>query len=63
MDELQQGQDLLRDEVNRFKSQMILVIYILQYLLGKEGNPAPFAAITLVTSLRSSGVIIDQRQL
>lgn len=61
MDELQQGQDLLRDEVSWLKSQMRLVINILQALLGKEGNSAPSVATTLVTSLRLSGVIIDQR--
>ena len=62
MDELQQGQNLLRDEVNRLKIQMSLVIDILQALLGKEGNHAPSTTATLVTSLRLSGVIIDQRQ-
>ena len=38
MDEPQQGQNLLRDEVNRLKIQMSLVIDILQALLGKEGS-------------------------
>lgn len=62
MEEIQQGQDLLREEVNRLKSQMSLVIDILQALLGKEGNHAPSAATTLVTYLRPSSVITDQRQ-
>lgn len=62
MDDLQQGQNLLREEVNRLKSKMSLVIDILQALLGKEGNHVPSAAVALVTSLCPSSVITDQRQ-
>lgn len=62
MDEVQQGQDLLREKVNQLKSQMILVIDILQDFLEKEGNLAPSIAATLVTSLCLSSVIVDQRK-
>lgn len=61
-DELQQGQELLREEVNRLKSQMSLLMHILKDLLKKEGNPIPFAAVEMVTSLCSSSVTAHQRQ-
>ncbi|PNX68728.1 hypothetical protein L195_g064113, partial [Trifolium pratense] len=36
MEELQKGQELLKEEVNRLNPQMNLII---QILLGKEDNP------------------------
>lgn len=44
------------------KSQMSLVIDILEDFLEKEDNHAPSVVTTLVISLRLPGVIIDQRR-
>lgn len=49
MDELQQGQEVLREEVNQLKSQMGWVMETLQDLLRREGKPTPIAATEMVT--------------
>lgn len=50
MDELQQGQKLLREEVHHLKSHKGLVMEALQVLL-KEGNLPPIAALEMVNRL------------
>src|ERR1044072_2469753 len=52
IDELQRGQELLKAEVKHLKSQMNLVMDLLQVVLKRECNTVPSSA-NLVTTLSS----------
>src|ERR1051325_5213184 len=58
IDELQHGQELLKAEVKHLKSQMSLVMDLLQVVLKRECNTVPISA-NLVTAL-SSDVLMSQ---
>src|ERR1051325_8828763 len=58
IDELQRGQELLRAEVKHLKSQMNLVLDLLQVVLKRECNTAPIST-SLVAAL-SSDVSMSQ---
>lgn len=51
MDEHKRGQELLREEVNHLKIQMILVMEILQALFRKEDNTTPIVVAEIVIPL------------
>lgn len=53
--ELQRGQELLREEVNQLKTQMSLVMEILQALLRKEGSLTPTIVTRIVSPLHLPG--------
>lgn len=55
MEELQQGQAALKEEINQLKTQMSLVMEILQTLLKKEGNPTPTSRMEMVSPMPLSG--------
>src|ERR1051325_1354807 len=58
IDELQHGQELLKAEVKHLKSQMSLVLDLLQVVLKRECNTAPISA-SLFAAL-SSDVSMSQ---
>lgn len=55
MEELQQGQTALKEEISQLKTQMSLVMEILQTLLKKEGNPTPTSRMEMVSPMPLSG--------
>ena len=55
MEELQQGQAALKEEISQLKTQMSLVMEILQTLLKKEGNPTPTSRMEMVSPMPLSG--------
>src|ERR1043165_138816 len=61
IDELQHAQELLRAEVKQLKSQMDLVMDLLQVVLKRECNTTPISA-SLVAAL-SSDVLMSQGHL
>src|ERR1043165_7214288 len=58
IDELQRGQELLKEKVKHLKGQMSLVMDLLQVVLKSECNTAPISA-SLVAAL-SSDVSVGQ---
>src|ERR1051325_563441 len=52
IDELQRGQELLKEEVKHLKSRMSLVMDLLQVVLKRECNTTPISA-SLVAALSS----------
>lgn len=50
MEELQWGQNLLREEVDQLKRHMGLAMETLQALLRSDGNPILIAIAEIVTS-------------
>ena len=55
MEELQEGQAALKEEISQLKTQMSLVMEILQTLLKKEGNPTPTSRLEMVSPVPLSG--------
>lgn len=57
MEELQRGQESLTVEVNQLKTQMSLIMEILQEMLRKEGNLTLVAVTEVVTPVHLPGSI------
>lgn len=54
MEELQRAQDELKEEVKQLKTQMSLVMEILQTVLKREGNATPVSMMEMVSLVHQS---------
>lgn len=55
MEGFKRGQESLRMEVNQLKTQMSLIMEVLQAILRKEDNPTPISIEEMVTHVHMPG--------
>ena len=62
MEELRRNQEAMKVEINQLKTQMSLIMEILQSMLRKEGNPVPTVVPEMVTLMNMPDPLPPQEQ-
>ncbi|XP_050916837.1 uncharacterized protein LOC127132018 [Lathyrus oleraceus] len=62
MEELRRNQEAMKVEINQLKTQMSLIMEILQSMLRKEGNPVPTVEPEVVTPISVPDPLPPQEQ-